>query len=61
MASALLIGFWTIAAIFIALAGLIHIIQPRMPQLFQDILLYGKARGKREQKTFLQYLEVPKQ
>ena len=60
MASAILIGLWTVASIFIALSGLLHIVQPRMPQLFKDALLYGKVRGKREQKTFIQFLEIPK-
>ena len=59
MASALLIAFWSLASAFVALSGFIHTISPHTPQFFQDLLLYGKARGKRKEKTVLQYLEIP--
>ncbi len=61
MASAVLIAFFTVASIFIALSGLLHIVSPQLPQFFQDLLLYGKARGKRKEKSFVQYFECPKQ
>lgn len=60
MASAILIGFWLLAAFCIGAAGLLHSVAPSLPQFFQDLLLYGKARGKRTKWTAIQAIEVPK-
>ena len=60
MASVSLIMFWIAASMAITVAGLLHIIAPNLPQLFQDLLLYGKARGKRKSWSIVQIFEVPK-
>ena len=50
-----------VASIAIFVLGILQIWMSHLPQFLQDFLLYGKIRGVRENKTFVQkYLEVPK-
>ncbi|ELU08197.1 hypothetical protein CAPTEDRAFT_197513 [Capitella teleta] len=60
MASAVLIGFWIFASICIVAPGLLFLIVPNLPQVVIDLLLYGKARGKRTKWSLVQMIEVPK-
>lgn len=60
MASAILIIFWLFATVAIVIPGYVYLMQPRLPQFFNDLLLYGKIRGKRKDRTFVQTFEVPK-
>ena len=60
MVATVLTFVWWAAGIAIFLFGLIQLFVPTLPQIIQDLLLYGKARGKRKEKTFLQPIEVPK-
>jgi hypothetical protein len=47
-------------SIVISVAVPLQILKPKTSQLLQDIVLYGKTRGKRKTLTSLQKLEVPK-
>ena len=60
MASILLITIYIIATAAIAAAGVLFLEIPGLPQVLQDLLLFGKSRGKRKQWTFVRLLEVPK-
>lgn len=60
MASAVLIAFWVISSVAIVVAAVLTTFKARLPQGFQDLLFYGKIRGKRTKWTVIQLIEVPK-
>jgi len=60
MASWLLVGFWTLTGLAIVFAAVLTRVKAHLPQTFQDLLFYGKVRGKRTKWSVIQLLEVPK-
>ncbi|XP_074642957.1 polyprenal reductase-like [Tubulanus polymorphus] len=56
---------FSVFSIGIGLGGLFQIVQPRTPQIFQDLFLYGKIKDKAKgrngnRETFIKIIEVPK-
>lgn len=60
MASAALIAFWLVSGVAIVVAAVLTTFKASLPQGFQDLLFYGKIRGRRTKWTVVQLIEVPK-
>lgn len=60
MASLGMIYFWVLSGLLIVVGAVLTTIKTHLPQGFQDLLFYGKIRGKRTKWTVVQLIEVPK-
>jgi len=60
MSSYVMVGFWWAASILAVVLALLHEFSSKLPQFFQDLLLYGKVRGDRKEWSIVQVFEVPK-
>jgi len=60
MASLILVTFWIAASVAIFVAAVLFKSRSRVPQEFEDLLLYGKLRTKERTWSIMQSLEVPK-
>ncbi|CAH1776683.1 unnamed protein product [Owenia fusiformis] len=56
----LIVCFWLVCGVAILLVGTLLRYASNLPQVIQDLLLYGKVRGQRKDVTAVRKIEIPK-